>query len=101
MLGWTFSAILPVIAALFLPNYYLGDAHNVVEGNQGPSPNRGRSDTRDGWTPVATEDTLDPNVEPSIDDRRDSRLQAEHDRRVPPRENSLGLEILPQGPSNI
>lgn len=96
MLGWTFSAILPVIAALFLPNYYLGDAHNAVEGSQGPPlqvSNGGRSDTRGEWTPVATEDTLDPNVEPGIDDRRDSRLQTEHDRGVPPRENSLGLGI--------
>jgi len=103
---WRFAlitSILPVIAALFLPNYYLGDAHNAVEGNQGPFPqvsNEGSSDTRGEWTPVATEDTLDPNVEPSIDDRRDSRLRAEHDRGVPPRGNSLGLGI-PQGPSSI
>jgi len=75
---WLFAlitSVLPVIAALFLPNYYLGDAHNAVEGNQPHSPRAPTAvgaGSRGEWMPLSTEDPLEPNVEPSPDHHGDS-----------------------------
>ena len=48
------SAIPPVIAALLLPNYYLGDTHNAVEG----PPSITEHPSRSGASPQSPVDTL-------------------------------------------